>query len=255
MQIIRGIIVSGFSISLMACGGGGGSSNPTSATRENAPPSSETTKTPADGIWTGNTTNPDLEISVLTIGLVDKNGKAYFATPMGVAFGNINTETPLKAYYVDSTATVNWSLTNLNVADNETLELTLESIQDGLPVRNVVTLDYENLYDGSGSLGRVEGIWGDSANGITTVLVINQNGEIEGFDSTGCVLEGQVSEKDTSKNLFNFSLSTFNCNSFASTYSGFMASADSMSGNAEIIMIGVSTDGTELPLVGYFFKQ
>ena len=190
---------------LIGCGGGGGGS------------SAPVPQQYADGIWVGSTTSSNGSITP-AIGLILDTGEYFFATRSdysGVSFGNATvsgntiSSSNFKDYYPSLSAFVSGTI-NGTVTTQSSINVNVVEYYNGTTYTGTGAFTFNSQYNEISSLATIAG------NYVSPNAFLNQysysvdaNGNLTG-QTTKCSFTGQVTIRNTSKNMYNLSLSTSN---------------------------------------------
>ena len=193
-------------ISLAACGGGGGS----------GANGSDTPQQSAQGIWIG-TTSSSAGTTSPAIGIVLDTGEYFFATGSdysGVTFGKASffgstlSSDNLKDYDPSLGVLLNGFFTGTITGSSMSLKLT-ESYQ-GTTYLDTGNFTFDSKYNEPSALATIMGTYvSPTAVGNTYTYTVDGNGVLTG-SSTKCTLSGQITIRNSTKNVYNLALSTDN---------------------------------------------
>lgn len=242
------VVVIYISASLLVARGGGSSS--TSNLPPPDPPQS------VSGIWNGTATSSAFGTSSDVVGLISESKEAFFITSQGgqdhgtVAVsgskvtGSLHAIAPTGQFFPDGS-----SATTISVTGTVHTKSTLSGSFSGGGDTGTFSLTYNSLYDRPSSVALVTGTWLTS-DGI--LISVDQFGQFNGSDTSGCVLSGQVSIINSSFNAYKVNLTVTNCGLVDGDYDGLAALADNLAAN-DTLEVGVSN--ASISIVAEFTRQ
>lgn len=199
------VLTLALTIGLTACGGGGGGGG--------APVAQQS----AEGIWVGSTTSSS-GTTTPAIGLILDTGEYFFGTGSdysGVSFGTATvsgatiSSTNMKDYYPSLSALVNGSFTG-TVSTGSSLAVNVSEVYSGTTYTGTGSFTFDARYNEPSSLATIAGTY-VSPNVFSTSYnyVIDANGVLTGT-SAKCTFNGQLTVRNSAKNIYNLSLTTAN---------------------------------------------
>lgn len=190
---------------LTACGGGGGGGG------------SPTTQQSAEGIWVGSTTSNSGSTSP-AIGLILDTGEYFFGTGSdysGVSFGSATmsgatiSSTNMKDYYPSLNALVNGTFTG-TVATGSSLSVNISEVYSGTTYTGTGSFTFDTRYNEPSSLATIAGTYvSPNVFSSSYTYTVDANGVLTGT-SAKCTFNGQLSVRNSAKNIYNLSLTTAN---------------------------------------------
>ena len=232
--------------SLIACGGGSSSSNPPPP----APPQS------ISGIWTGTATSSAFGLSSDLIGIISESNEVFFITSQASqehgtlsvsgshVSGSLIAFAPIGQVFPDGS-----SAATISVTGTVHTKSTLSGSFSGGGDTGTFSLTYNPLYDRSSSFSLVTGTWLTS-DGI--IISVNQSGQFNGSDPSGCLLNGQISIINSSFNAYRVNVTVSNCGIVDGDYDGLATLVDNLAAN-DTLDVGVSN--ASISIVAEFTLQ
>ena len=204
MQISRSLCLT-LVIGLTACGGGGGGGT-SAATQESA-----------EGIWLGSTTSSSGTVTPV-IGLVLDSGEYFFGTGSdysGVAFGTASvsggtiSSTNLRDYYPSLNALVGGAFTG-SVVTGSTMQINVSETYSGTTYIGTGSFTFDPTYNEPSVLKTIAGTY-ISPTTLSNYYsyTVDTNGVLTG-SSTNCTFAGQLTVRNSAKNVYNLTLTTGN---------------------------------------------
>ena len=191
-------------MALTACGGGGGGATP--ATQQSA-----------EGVWVGSTTS-STGATTPAIGLILDTGEYFFGTGSdysGVSFGTASvsgatvTSSNMRDYYPSLGSLVSGSFTG-SVTTNSTLSVNIFEVYSGTTYTGTGNFTFDSTYNEPSSLAMIAGTYvSPNAFGTSYTYTVDANGVLSG-SSTNCSFAGQLTVRNSAKNIYNLSLTTGN---------------------------------------------
>ena len=142
------------------------------------------------------------------------------------------------------------------------------TVEEGVSLSGVLTLqDIEQhsfnlnypseVYDNSVSLSQLVDVWSEESAGIIETLSIDSDGAVTGSDSSGCVVNGQLTMINTDFNLHDVSLTYSNCANKDGVYlgKGFFVDSSTTSDPSDVDAWRIFLDGTDLIKDSLFERQ
>lgn len=204
MQKISSLVLLA-SMVLTACGGGGGGGGGT------------VTQQSAEGIWVGSTTSSS-GTTTPAIGLVLDTGEYFFGTGSdysGVSFGTASvsgstiTSSNMRDYYPSLSALVSGSFTG-SVTTGSSMSVNVSEVYSGTTYTGTGNFTFDTKYNEPSSLVTIAGTYvSPNVFGTSYTYTVDANGVLTG-SSTNCTFAGQLSIRNSSKNVYNLSLTTGN---------------------------------------------
>jgi len=100
----------------------------------------------------------------------------------------------------------------------------------------------QSLYERETGLSDISSVWEyTSGQGVYSSVAIDDNGELSGADTGGCLFLGHVSVPDTTRNVFVIDLEVTSCNEFDGDYDG-LAYLDSDEGGTTLLRFAAQND-------------
>lgn len=201
---MRSHLVLALALLVSACGGGGGGGNPV-------------TQQSAEGIWVGSTTSSSGSTTP-AIGLILDTGEYFFGTGTdysGVSFGTASvsgatiSSSNMKDYYPSLSSLVNGSFTG-TVSTGSSLSVNVSEVYSGTTYTGTGSFTFDTRYNEPSSLTTVAGTY-VSPNVFSTSYnyTVDANGVLTGA-SAKCTFNGQLTVRNSAKNIYNLSLTTAN---------------------------------------------
>lgn len=191
------------SMILTACGGGGGG--------DSGPVSQQS----AEGIWVGSTTSSS-GTTTPAIGLILDTGEYFFGTGSdysGVSFGTASvsgstiTSSNMRDYYPSLSTLVSGSFTG-SVTSGSTMSVNVSEVYSGTTYTGTGNFTFDAKYNEPSSLATIAGTYvSPNAFGTSYTYTVDANGVLTGA-STNCTFAGQLSIRNSAKNIYNLSLTT-----------------------------------------------
>ncbi|WP_146100108.1 hypothetical protein [Limnohabitans sp. TS-CS-82] len=188
---------------LVACGGGGGGGSGTPATQQSA-----------EGVWVGTTTSSS-GTTTPAIGLVLDSGEYFFGSGSdysGVTFGNASvsgstiTSSNMRDYY-PSLGLVSGTFTG-SVTTGSSMNVNISETVNGTAYTGTGSLTFDPTYNEPSSLATIAGTYiSPSAFTNSYTYTVDANGVLTGA-STSCTFAGQLTVRNSAKNIYNLSLTT-----------------------------------------------
>lgn len=201
---MRSHLVLTLALLVSACGGGGGGGSPV-------------TQQSAEGIWVGSTTSSS-GTTTPAIGLILDTGEYFFGTGTdysGVSFGTSSvsgatiSSSNMKDYYPSLSALVNGSFTG-TISTGASLSINVSEVYSGTTYTGTGNFTFDTRYNEPSSLATVAGTYA-SPNVFSTSYnyTVDANGVLTGA-STKCTFNGHLTVRNSTKNIYNLSLTTAN---------------------------------------------
>lgn len=237
-----------FLFTLSGCGGGsssGGASDP-------APISS------ANGIWYGTFTEPTSGTFKL-IGLAYNGEIMAISSDAGVLYygdytlSHRDISGSANAFAIDGGlfATVQISGTYSAQGSINASASTLY-LGTGERTTSSISLAFDEVYNRPSALSMIRGIWTYSEPGYSSTYAVDSFGQIEGFDTTGCVYNGIVSLLDSAHNLYAVDVDVSQCGAMNGPYAGFATLVDDALANDTLFY---SLIGDQYITLHYLLRQ
>ena len=87
-----------------------------------------------------------------------------------------------------------------------------------------VRLGYDDVYEHSASLQEIAGVYTSAAGGDYTLTVtVHDDGQLDGSDTRGCVLMGEVAVPDAAKNVYRAAANASSCGDLDGNYDGILS--------------------------------
>jgi hypothetical protein len=192
------------SIFLTACGGGGGGGDTPAAT-----------VTSAEGVWVGSTTS-STGTTTPAIGLILDSGEYFFGTGTdysGVSFGKASisgstiTSSDMRDYYPTLNALVPGTFTG-SVTTGSSLSVNVSETYNGTAYTGTGSFTFDTTYNEPSSLATIYGTYvSPNAFSNSYTYTVDANGVLSG-SSTNCTFAGQVTVRNSAKNIYNLSITT-----------------------------------------------
>jgi len=192
------------SVALTACGGGGGGGTPVA-------------QQSAEGVWVGSTTSSS-GTTTPAIGLILDTGEYFFGTGSdysGVSFGTASvsgatvSSSNMRDYYPSLGSLVSGSFTG-SVTTNSTLSVNVSEVYSGTTYTGTGNFTFDSSYNEPSSLATIAGTYvSPNAFGTSYTYAVDANGVLTG-SSTNCTFAGQLTVRNSAKNIYNLSLTTGN---------------------------------------------
>lgn len=113
-----------------------------------------------------------------------------------------------------------------------------------------VNLDYSpDIYERSASLDLISGSWMVNSVSTSSTVTFEQNGDIFGTDSDGCVFSGSTTVPNTNRNMYKVSLKVENCGEFNGSYSGLGALSSADASNEFVVIATNANYGFAFDLI------
>jgi hypothetical protein len=199
------ILILAVTASLAACGGGGGGGSTSSVQQS------------AEGIWVGSTSSSSGNV-IPSIGLVLDTGEYFFGTGTdysGITFGTLTvsgstvSSTNMKDYSPQLNALINGSFTG-TVTSGSTMSVNISEVYNGTTYTGTGSFTFDPKYNEQSSLATIAGRYvHPNAFGGAYNYTVDANGVLSGA-TTKCTISGQLSLRNSSKNVYNLSLTTRN---------------------------------------------
>ena len=193
------------SLLLTACGGGGGGGGGTPPTQQSA-----------EGVWVGSTTSSSGTSPA--IGLILDTGEYFFGTGSdysGVSFGTASvsgatiTSSNMQDYYPSLSSLVSGSFTG-TVTTNSSMSVNVSEVYNGTTYTGTGSFTFDATYNEPSSLATIAGTYvSPNAFGSSYTYTVDANGVLTG-SSTNCSFAGQLTIRNSAKNIYNLSLTTGN---------------------------------------------
>lgn len=194
-----------FSITLTACGGGGGGGD------------NSTTQQSAEGIWVGSTTSSS-GANTPAIGLILDSGEYFFGTGTdysGVSFGTASvtgstiTSSDMRDYYTSLNALVQGTFTG-SVSTGSSMSVNFSETYNGTAYTGTGSFTFDTTYNEPSALSTIAGTYASpNAFSNSYTYTVDTNGVLTGA-STNCTFAGQLTVRNSAKNIYNLSLTTSN---------------------------------------------
>lgn len=197
-------------VGICSCGGGGGSSDGGTTAQVNA-----------NGIWSGTfieTGYGTFDIDVLTyngeiIGISQDADIIYRGTYS--VSGSTMTAT-VNDYEIGGGYLATTTL-SISVVEQSTMS---GSFSTSYNSTGTISVSFDDTYNRSSSLSTIAGTWTYNVTGYSSTTTINDQGEVSGTNSDGCVITGTVTLLDTTHNLYALDIEASSCGSLNGTYDG-----------------------------------
>ncbi|BDU51962.1 hypothetical protein [Limnohabitans sp. INBF002] len=193
------------SIALTACGGGGGGGG------------SPATQQSAEGVWVGSTTSSS-GTTTPAIGLILDSGEYFFGTGSdysGVSFGTASvsgttiTSTNMQDYYPSLNALIQGTFTG-SVSTGSNLNVNISETYSGTTYTGTGSFTFDTTYNEPSALATIAGTYvSPNAFSSSYTYTVDANGVLTGA-STNCTFAGQLTVRNSAKNIYNLSLTTAN---------------------------------------------
>ena len=190
------------SIALTACGGGGGGGGPT-------------TQQSAEGVWIGSTTS-SAGTTTPAIGLILDSGEYFFGTGSdysGVSFGTASvsgstiTSSNMRDYYPSLNTLVSGTFTG-SVSTGSSMNVNVSETYNGTAYTGTGNFTFDTTYNEPSALSTIAGTYiSPNAFSNSYTYTVDANGVLTG-SSTNCTFAGQLTVRNSAKNIYNLSLTT-----------------------------------------------
>lgn len=202
---IPNLLVLVLSITLTACGGGGGGGD------------NQATQQSAEGVWVGSTTSSS-GANTPAIGLVLDSGEYFFGTGSdysGVSFGKASvtgstiTSSNMRDYYPSLNALVTGTFTG-SVSTGANMSVNVSETYNGTTYTGTGSFTFDTTYNEPSALSTIAGTYvSPNAFSNSYTYTVDANGVLTG-SSTNCTFAGQLTVRNSAKNIYNLSLTTGN---------------------------------------------
>lgn len=224
---------------LTACGGGGGGGGSSSSGDE-----PDVSASQVDGLYLGQ--GNEAGFGTFTIVALVKDGLLQAISDTGVLYsGSLNLQESRK-----------FSSSLVLYDEYDSMRYGTASMSGNYVGRDSISGDYSastgatgsvslsyvpEIYERPASLDLVSGSWRVNNLSTPTTVTFDQNGDIFGTDSNGCVFSGGVTIPDKSRNLYKVNLRIESCGEYNGAYSG-LGSLVSESGSEDFIIIAANSN-------------
>ncbi len=192
------------SLALTACGGGGGGGTPV-------------TQQSGEGVWVGSTTS-STGTTTPAIGLILDTGEYFFGTGSdysGVSFGTASvsgstiTSSNMRDYYPSLNALVSGTFTG-SVSTGSAMNVNVSETYNGTAYTGTGNFTFDTTYNEPSALATIAGTYvSPNAFSNSYTYTVDANGVLIG-SSTNCTFAGQLTVRNSAKNIYNLSLTTGN---------------------------------------------
>lgn len=192
-------------VGLTACGGGGGGGD------------TPTSQQSAEGIWVGSTTSSSGSVSQ-AIGLVLDTGEYFFGTGSdysGLTFGTASvsggaiSSTNMRDYYPSLSALVPGTFTG-SISTGSTMNINISETYSGTTYAGTGNFTFDTTYNEPSALATIAGTYvSPYAFSSSYTYTVDANGVLTG-SSTNCTFAGQLTVRNSARNIYNLSLTTAN---------------------------------------------
>ena len=214
---------------ITACGGGGGGGS------DSPPANAAPTETNffAQGIYLGTATNIDEETSSF-IAIISADGtfEGYDFSDGGVGYGVLSSSSSTQASgdirsfaapgsyytangleYIDAKISFTQSPINKSLSGN--------TVYQGVTQSDFTLYNEDDVYNNPPpSFSSVAGSYSSTINDVDVYLAIDAQGNIAGYDDTGCQYSSKLTQAMAGKNLYSLTLSVSGCSDENGNYTG-----------------------------------
>lgn len=223
--------------SLTACGGGGGGSS-------SGGDDPEVSTSQVDGLYLGQ--GNEVGLGTFTVVAIVKDGRLQAVSDTGVLYsGSMNLQESSR-FSSSLVLYDEYDSMRYGTASMSGSYVGLESISGdynaSTGAAGSVSLSYvPEIYERPASLNLISGSWSVYNLSTPTTVTFDQNGDIFGTDSNGCVFSGGATVPDGNRNLYKVNLRIESCGEYNGSYSG-LGSLVSESGSEDFIIIATNSN-------------
>jgi hypothetical protein len=240
---------------LVGCGGGGNDGIDDGGHNDDGEVIAEKS---IGGIWNGNVSSVDGTTSIPSTGVVAEDGRFFFFSPLEFDVGTFITSensftSDLKAYvpFGEAFAIVNGEISG-SFIEREQISGT-SRFEDGTSASTFL-YNYDPTYETPSSLSSIAGLYGvtDEEGAYTETFTIDAAGAVTGFNTDGCVANGEIKLVDSRYTIYDIQLTVTACETDRnlSGLAAYQPGGENDSGSLLIF----ADDGSE-PFIGVLIGQ